>query len=101
MYQPSASWHHMQNEVDRQCSPAAAIALIDGEQIDRLVYAGKVMRIGAETPEFAHHAFRIITFDIDLLHQRGQFARQTPREPLRRRPRPVSSRFASPSVDPT
>ena len=26
MYQASASWHHMQNDVDRQYSPAAAIA---------------------------------------------------------------------------
>ncbi len=26
MYQPSASWHHMQKDVDRQYSPTADIA---------------------------------------------------------------------------
>jgi hypothetical protein len=41
MYQPSASWHHMQNAVERQCSPAAAIAWIAAPRSTRGLRPGR------------------------------------------------------------
>src|SRR5262245_63099102 len=77
MYQASAFWHHMQNEVERQYSPAAAIARIAMRRsAPPGVWPGRMASERAGAAEGADHGLGVVAFAIDLANDGRELTRR-------------------------